>query len=204
MSEYQYKINTILKKDISEIKNPQILEFGVKEGRSTKLFLEICKENDGKLFSVDIDDYSHLFKDKNWKFIKTRDDNFDHLDKILPGEIDVIYLDSLHEAEHVKKIFYHYFPKLKLNGLFFIDDISWLPYGKNKKRNSFYCEINNFETFHKLLEIYISNTNNFDINFTFISSGMCKIRKKSNQLNIPGKIKTRLFSLKNLMRKILK
>ncbi len=204
MSEYQYKINTFLKKDITEIKNPQILEFGVKEGRSTKLFLDICKENDGKLFSVDVDDYSHLFKDKNWKFIKTRDDNFDHLDKILPGEIDVIYLDSLHEAEHVKKIFYHYFPKLKLNGLFFIDDISWLPYVKNKKRNSFYCEINNFETFNKLLEIYNSNIDNFEINFTFISSGMCKIRKKNNQLNVPEKIKTRLFSLKNLIRKILK
>ena len=48
-------------KDLSKINNPQIVEFGVREGRSTKLFLDLCDQNNGKLFSVDIDDYSNLF-----------------------------------------------------------------------------------------------------------------------------------------------
>ena len=64
----------------------------------------------------------------------------------LPKKFDVIYLDSLHEADHVK-IFYHYFKKLKVGGFFFIDDISWLPYLSKKKRNNFYCEINNPRNF---------------------------------------------------------
>ena len=86
-------------------------------------------------------------------FIKTRDDNFEYLDALLPTNVDLIYLDSLHEAEHVKKIFYHYYPLLKVGGLFVFDDISWLPYLKNKKRNNFNCEINNQEIFNKILEI---------------------------------------------------
>ena len=82
MSDYQYKISTFLKKDLSKINNPQIVEFGVREGRSTKLFLDLCDQNNGKLFSVDIDDYSNLFTNKNWKFIKSRDDDFDFLENI--------------------------------------------------------------------------------------------------------------------------
>ena len=178
MSDYLHKIDTFLKKDLFKINNPQIVEFGVREGRSTKLFLDLCDQNNGKLFSVDIDDYSNLFTNKNWKFIKSRDDNFDFLENILPKEIDIIYLDSLHEADHVEKIFYHYFKKLKINGYFFIDDISWVPYLKTEERNNFYCEINNKETFEKILSIYSSNQNNFDLEFSFISSGMCKIIKK--------------------------
>ena len=204
MSDYLYKIDTFLKKDLSKINNPQIVEFGVREGRSTKLFLDLCDQNNGKLFSVDINDYSNLFTNKNWKFIKSRDDNFDFLENILPKEIDIIYLDSLHEADHVEKIFYHYFPKLKINGYFFIDDISWIPYLKTKERNNFYCEINNKETFEKILSIYSSNLNKFDLEFSFISSGMCKIIKKNDHLNLNKKLIFRSNSIKNYLRKIIK
>ena len=93
---------------------------------------------------------------------------------------------------------------LEIGGHFYIDDISWLPYLKTGFRNNFYCEINNKETFERLMEIYNNNLNNFDIFFTFISSGMCRIIKKDNQLNGPKRIATREKSLKNIFRKILK
>lgn len=203
MNNYEYKFNNFVKKQIINIKNPIIVEFGVKEGRSTKIFLDICKKNSGKLYSVDIDDYKEKFIDKNWSFIHSRDDDFEFLDKKLPKEIDVIYLDSLHEAKHVEKIFYFYFTRLKIDGYFFIDDISWLPYLKDEKRNNFYCEINNLETFKKILEIYRSNYNSFDLSFDFTSSGSCKIHKKSNNLNPIVKIKSREKSFKNFIRKII-
>lgn len=204
MSDYLHKIDTFLKKDLYKINNPQIVEFGVREGRSTNLFLDLCDKNNGKLFSVDIEDYSNLFKNKNWKFIKSRDDNFEYLEKLLPKEIDIIYLDSLHEANHVEKIFYYYYSKLKINGYFFIDDISWVPYLQGEERNNFYCEINNKETFERILSIYLSNQNNFDLEFSFISSGMCKIKKKSDKLNFKKELKYRSNSIKNYLRKILK
>ena len=178
MESYNYKIKNFLENQIPDIENPKIIEFGVREGRSTKIFLDICEKKNGELYSIDVEDYSHLYQSDKWTFIKARDDNFDFLEDKTPKLLDIIYLDSLHEADHVEKIFYHYFSKLKINGLFFIDDISWLPYLKNEKRNNFYCEINNKETFDRILSIFQSNQENIDVSFSFISSGMCMIKKK--------------------------
>lgn len=201
---YNYKIENEMFNLISHIKNGNYLEFGVREGRSTSKFLELCKKNNGKLLSVDIEDYSKLFIDKNWKFLNCRDDNFAQVDKNITNDLDVIYLDSLHEAKHVRNIFYHYFFKLKINGYFFIDDISWLPYLKNKERNNFYCEINNKETFEIIIEIFNQNMDNFDLSFSFVSSGLCIIKKKKNYLKKEKKIITREVTIKNIVRKILK
>ena len=132
------KLDTFLKADVLKFNKPQIVEFGVKEGRSTKLFLDICNQKNGNLYSIDVNDYSNLFNDPKWNFYKVRDDNFKYLEEKLPKEVDVIYLDSLHEANHVEKIFYHYFKKLKLNGIFYIDDTSWLPYLKSNYFNNFF------------------------------------------------------------------
>ena len=56
MSDFNYKLDNFLFPIIKEINNPTILELGVQKGRSTKKFLDICKKNNGKLFSIDIDD----------------------------------------------------------------------------------------------------------------------------------------------------
>ena len=93
---------------IKDIKNPSILEFGVQNGESTTRFLDLCNKNNGYLYSVDIDDCSKVSDDKRWKFIKTRDDNFDIVKSQIPKELDVIFIDSLHEANHVEKIFYNW------------------------------------------------------------------------------------------------
>jgi predicted O-methyltransferase YrrM len=204
MHGYNYKLKQFLITELGNINNPNILEFGVKEGRSTKIFLDYCEKNNGNLYSIDVNDYSDLFLSTRWKFIRSRDDDFEYLKNIIPYKFDIIYLDSLHEAAHVEKIFYHYYKSLKLNGIFFIDDISWLPYLKNTPRDNFYCEINNKETFERLIEIYYSNNENFDIFFTFISSGMCKIVKKKENLNKLLKMSSRENSIKNFLRKILK
>ena len=94
---------------------------------------------------------------------------------------------------------------LKVNHCFFVDDISWLPYLKNSEKNRFYGEINNLETFNKILEIYYANRDNMLLEFTFQGTGMCKIKKlTNNKLNYPKKIKTRDNTIKNLIRKLFK
>ena len=132
MTEYEYKLNNSLYPLISKIHKINILEFGVQKGRSTLKFLDICNKNEGFLFSADIDDCSNVSKDPRWTFIKSRDDNFDLIKSKIPKKVDVIFLDSLHEAAHVEKIIYNYFDLLNKDGYFFIDDISHLPYLKNK------------------------------------------------------------------------
>ena len=106
------------------------------------------------------------------------------------------------DADHVEKILYHYYPKLKKNGFIIIDDISWLYYVPKAERDHFFMEINNRETFFKLLEIFNSNNKNINLEFNFAHSGVCKILKKNDlELNKAFKIRSREFSIKNILKK---
>ena len=202
MDEYSLKLDNSLIPIISGINSPIILELGVENGRSTKKFLEICSKNNGKVYSVDIDDCSNVSNDKNWKFFKSRDDNFDYIKSNIPNKIDVLFIDSLHEASHVEKLIYNYYPIINVGGYIFIDDISHIPYLKNKERNNFYCEINNKETFQKILSIYSKNLEQFDLNFSFFSSGLAIIKKINNtELKKSETLKERSISIKNFLRK---
>jgi len=203
MNDFDYKLDNFLFPLIKEIDNPIILELGVQNGRSTKKFLDICKKNNGELFSIDIDDCSNVTKDKNWHFFQTRDDNFEYIKSKIPKKIDILFIDTLHEANHVKKLIYEYYPLIKKNGFIFIDDVSHLPYLESKERNNFYCEINNKETFNLLISIYSENKENFDLNFTFVSSGLAIIKKKTDaKLFNYKKINERSLSFKNFLRKL--
>ena len=203
MNNFEYKLDHFLLPLVKKINKPIILELGVQKGRSTKKFLEICEQNKGKLFSVDINDCSNVSNDRNWKFLKTKDDNFDLIQSEIGEKIDVLFIDTLHEANHVKKILYGYYPMIKKDGYIFIDDISHLPYLKDKDRSNFYCEINNKETFEILISIYSENIENFDLSFSFISSGLAILKKKNdNNLIINKKLFFRDKSFKNTLRKL--
>ncbi len=188
---------------IKNIKFAQILEFGVSEkGMSTGIFLELCDKNNGKLTSVDINNNSKKFENKNWKFINSRDDDFLNLDKEIPKELDVIYLDTIHKANHVQKIIYHYYNKLKVGGFFFVDDISWIPYLKDNEKNNYSLEINNQETFETIIDIYNNNRKNFDLEFSFVGTGVAKLVKLSSEdLSKGKKIKSRKISFMSVLRK---
>ena len=188
---------------LNELDKPTILEFGVRHGYSTKLFLDYCEKNQGKLYSVDIDDCSNVSNSSHWEFIQSRDDNFEFLLTKLPKEFDLIFIDSYHNAEHVKKIFYYYYSFLKKNGLILIDDTNWIIYSKNKIKDNFNSEINNNELFFTLLEILNNNYENINIKFDFRGSGLAQILKIENKINPPKKIISRKLSIKNILRNLL-
>lgn len=196
------KLNYIHKR-IFNIKNIQILELGVQKGKSTKKFLKLINKNNGKLISIDINDCSKVSKNKKWKFIQSSDDNFQYIDKFIKKKLHVIFIDSLHEPNHVIKIFYHYFKFLKKNGLCIIDDISWLPYIKNSERDNNFSERINRMTFNKILEMYHSNRKNIRLEFFFLDSGVAVIKKLTEKkLLAPIYLKDRSFTIKNLLKKI--
>ena len=113
------------------------------------MFLDLCEKQNGFLTSVDINDHKNLFNNSRWNFIQSRDDNFELINKISNKNFDIIYIDSLHEPNHVKKILYFYYDYLKVNGRVFIDDINWLPYVKNSFKESEYSEVINRKLFLK-------------------------------------------------------
>ena len=87
MNDFNYKLDKCLFPLIKKINNPIILELGVQKGRSTIKFLDLCKKNEGKLFSVDVNDCSSVSNDKNWKFIQSRDDNFKYIKSYKPKKL---------------------------------------------------------------------------------------------------------------------
>tara|TARA_Y100001958_G_C21087605_1_gene441816 strand:+ start:85 stop:750 length:666 start_codon:yes stop_codon:yes gene_type:complete len=188
---------------IKDIKNIKILELGVREGISTSMFLEICEKNNGALISVDIEDCGKLFKNPRWNFIHSSDLNFQQINEqiLKNGELDVIYIDSLHKDHHVKKVLYNYYKFLKIKGYVFFDDVSWLPYAKSSKLESRVSNYNdNKKIFHKLLEIKLSNQDNFDLEFCFENSGTAKMTKKNqNELNDPKKV-SKIFSITEILK----
>ena len=202
--DYQKKIYNFILKNEKDKKNINILEFGVREGRSTKMFLELCAKNNGKLISVDIDNYSSLFQDINWKFIQCRDDDYKQVSSFFSKKFDIILIDSLHEPNHVQKLIYTYWKHLNVNCSMYIDDISWLPYTKNSWRDHKYTENINRDTFYKILEIQSSNYDNIKLSFTFDGSGMCRIIKQNDKdLNKPKLIKSRQYLIKKFLKKIV-
>ncbi len=190
--------------DIANIDEPNILEFGVRHGCSTALFLDVCKQNNGYLYSVDINDYSYKFQDERWKFICSKDNDLSKITPQIPKQFEVIFLDTIHKADHVSDIFHKYYDKLKIGGFFIIDDTNWLPYIKGAQHDHFFKEVNNKETFLKLLEIYSSNKDNFYLDINFCDTGTAKITKINNKkLNDTSKLLSREYSIKNLIRRIV-
>jgi predicted O-methyltransferase YrrM len=195
------KLKNFLDDDLKKIKKPYVLEFGVREGISTFYFLKEIKAK--KLISVDINDCSNVINDKNWTFLKSRDDNQKLINSYLKKKMDIIYLDTIHTAKHVEKIIYMYFSKIKKGGYFVIDDTFWLPYCKNQTLDKFWIEINNRETFKTICEIYNANQDKMNVSFSLETSGICKIKKISNKRLLPAKkIINREHSIKNFIKKL--
>lgn len=206
-SRHHSKLVNFILPELLECNNNNLLEFGVSnQAMSTELFLYFSNLNNNILYSVDNVDYSHKFQTPKWVFLNQRDDAYTEIENKIPKKFSLILLDTIHEANHVEKIFYYYYPKLEFGKSFFIDDISWLPYIKGSDKERFYAEINNQETFQMLLNVYYNNRNNFSIEFSFEGTGMCRITKTSNNtLNPPvRKITSKEKSFKNYLRKISK
>jgi len=201
---HKVKFLRIFEKEFGIFKKPIVLEFGVSsKALSTSIFLDYCEKKDGFLYSVDKIDYSYHFNSKNWKFINCKDDDYESIEKIIPKNFDIIYLDTIHTAKHVEKILFHYFEKLNIGGVFVIDDTSLLPYLKKREKNNFSLEINNYETFQILLEIYNSNHENLYFESSFIGTGAVKLTKLNDKkLNKSSSLSDRRLSLLNFIRKI--
>ena len=89
-----------------------------KEEILQKNFLKLCEINEGYLYSVDIDDCSEVVNNNRWTFIRSRDDNFEYVKSKIPNNLNVIFIDTTHEAEHVEKLIYNYYDILVPGDIF--------------------------------------------------------------------------------------
>ena len=164
-------------------KDPLVLEFGVNNGQSTKIFLNaIDDKKNSKLISIDIEKYDEVSSSKKWEFVQQDSSDVDRLIKIKPEikkGIDILYVDSLHTADHVKKEIYGYFKFLNNNSLIFFDDIDSGPYMKNRRKDSAGTEINNRKIYKLLEAIFFSNMDKLDFEILRGSTGLAIFKKRA-------------------------
>ena len=175
-------------------KNPTILEFGVNTGGSTKTFISLAKELNGKVFSIDIKDCSNVSNSENWKFLKSDDLKIDYVlenfSEIRESGADLIYIDSYHENHHVSKLLNLYFKYAKKDGAIFISDIDGIFYRKKysfQKRwtDLWQCIVYDL-TSDAVREFYYNNMEKGYYCKHYGESGLGMYHKTSNFLDEPN------------------
>jgi Methyltransferase domain len=114
-----------------------IVEIGVRDGASTSAFLSGVEMYGGHLYSIDVQDCSHLFKGHpQWSFLRANSTNFAAVCRFIPYEIDVLLIDGdhsragvLNDIEYLRQLrpggialFHDIAPESRPSGC---DDMSW-------------------------------------------------------------------------------
>ena len=97
-----------------------------------------------------------------------------------------------------------YWEHLKVGGSMYVDDISWLPYIRGNWRDHEYTEKINYDTFNEILNILAKNFDKFQLDFSFIDSGMARLTKlNDNKLLYSKNIKLRKNFIKSSFKNLV-
>ena len=175
-----------INKKLDEIKNPIIVELGVAEtALSTKNFLNYVNTKGGKLYSIDIQDFSKItnsdnFKNinsKNWNFLQSNDLNLEKILKnfpIIKNRIDVLYVDSLHDPTHIEKTLMKWFKYINQYGYIFFDDTESRVY---KEQKALFISIGNDGIDDVIKKFYYRNSNLVKYTKYFTDTGLSEFYK---------------------------
>ncbi len=155
-----------------------VVEFGVDRGTSTKAFLLASDKVGCKVFSFDIKDCSNILSHPNWFFSQVNDINkkkiFELFPEIIEKGIDLLYIDSYHEPNHIKLLLESYFENINVGGFIFVDDTSAYPYRKIKSlSNSIVSDLSR----EAVEEFYYSNFDSINFQYNGNENGLCILKK---------------------------
>jgi cephalosporin hydroxylase len=122
----------MLKYEASSREKPRILELGTRKGNSTMAFLTGTMWNGGHVWSVDINDIrgdpEGMFawaKVPHWTFIHG-DDMDPAVQAQLPGQADILFIDTSHEYDHTLAELRAYMPRVAPGGIALMHDTKLL------------------------------------------------------------------------------
>lgn len=169
-----------------DFKAPIILELGVDKGNSTKIFIDSIKnKKNSKLISVDIKDCGNVLQSNKWIFIKENSSNISNVINQAPlikeRGIDILFIDSLHHVDHIKKELYGYFQYLNQGAYIFFHDVDHGKYALNQKKDSVSFEITNRKIYDFVDAVFRGNENQLDLSILKGSTGLAIMRKYSNK-----------------------
>ncbi|QEF98718.1 Cephalosporin hydroxylase [Stieleria maiorica] len=162
-----------------------ILELGVDQGQSTRVFLNaIADKEHSALVSVDVRDCSNAARSGQWTFVQSDSSDTERVFEaagILKEGIDILYVDSLHTADHVYKEVYGYYPYLNKGAVIFFDDIDSAPYMMGQRKDSVSTEIANRDILSLVESIFMANLKDLDLTIFRGSTGLARLAKRSEK-----------------------
>lgn len=177
-------------------KHQIILECGVNRGLSTSIFTYYCENSASYCFSIDIKDCSDVVTSDSWTFIKNDDSNVSEIIKDYPildqKGIDILFIDSLHTANHVKKVLYNWYPYLNKDSLVFIDDIDSANYRKGNRKDNLVNELNLDEINEFTRDFVQQNYHDTSLTHYYGKTGLARISKISEKGSKPEPINKRV------------
>jgi predicted O-methyltransferase YrrM len=112
----------------SRAHRPVLVELGVRSGNSTCAFLSALEGTGrGSLWSVDIEEpqVPAGWHDLGWWNLLVADDVSVQAQAWLPGEVDLLFIDTSHGYEHTMIELNLYAPRMRPNGLVLLHDTQW-------------------------------------------------------------------------------
>ena len=106
---------------------PVVIELGVRAGQSTSCFLAAAIERGGHVWSVDIEPPQvppHWRDTPAWHFLQADDISAQARDW-LPGECDVLFIDTSHQYGHTLAELDVYVPRVRPGGVVLLHDTEW-------------------------------------------------------------------------------
>lgn len=166
--------------------NLHIVELGVDKGLSTRAFLSAINEkSDSKLTSIDITDCSNVCNSSKWNFIQSNSIDInkvlDNSPDIINRGIDILYIDSLHNIDHVHKELFLYNNYLNKNSTVFFDDVDTQPYMINQRKDSIGIEIGNRNIYEFVESVFLSNLDSVNLSFIRGGTGLARLDKLSEK-----------------------
>jgi predicted O-methyltransferase YrrM len=162
-----------------------ILELGVDFGQSTRIFLNaIDGKPQARLISVDIRDCAKAAASDQWTFIQADSGDAGQViaaAPVLREGIDILYVDSLHTAEHVLKEVGGFYPYLNKGAVIFLDDIDSFPYMRGQRKDNVGKEIANRAIDRLVERIFLSNIAELDLTVHRGSTGLARLDKRSDR-----------------------
>ncbi|MEW6355567.1 MAG: class I SAM-dependent methyltransferase [Planctomycetota bacterium] len=161
---------------------PVILELGTGSGQSTTVFLQACEEKDGRLVSVDIVDRSDITDSSRCQFVRSDSTNIEFILSQAPHlkeGIDILYIDSLHKWEHVKKELEGWYPYMNAKSWIFAHDVDSHPYRTGSRKDNYGTELALDEILEYLQSFYYANEEDLYLSVQYGSTGLACFYKLS-------------------------
>ena len=169
---------------VARRERPTVLECGVHQGWSTGVLAHACEAQSGALVSLDIEDCSDAIASPVWTFIQTDDLALETVlarAPMLKRGIDLIYIDSLHDARHVARLIEAYYPLVKQGGWLAFDDIDPGPYLRGRRKDNADREIAWRRIGEVIQEFFYANEDDLFLEFHFGSTGLALMQKLAPQ-----------------------